>query len=153
VKELSQEYKARLFEILNDSPFSTHVRMRMTELEYASSTFVMSAEGFRMQPYQVMHGGNMAVLIDSATFWACFLAMCEDGDALTSVDLKVNYLAPARHESLVCKARLIKSGKTLAYADAEVRAGDDRRLVAHGSSTLMRIPGGGLRLGLPMFRE
>jgi hypothetical protein len=43
-----------------------------------------------------------------------------------------------------------RRGKTLFLADAEVRAEDDR-LIAHGTSTLMRLPGRGLRLGIPMF--
>jgi acyl-coenzyme A thioesterase PaaI-like protein len=43
-----------------------------------------------------------------------------------------------------------KAGKTLFYADAEVRTDDDR-LIAHGSSTLMRMKGQGLALPMPMF--
>jgi uncharacterized protein (TIGR00369 family) len=103
-----------------------------------------------LQPFGVVHGGNIATLIDSATFWACFLSMDSDEDGLATVDLKLNYLAPARVEALRCVGKLIKAGKTLSYAEAEVRAGDDR-LIAHGTSTLMRLPGLGVKLGIPLW--
>ena len=146
----NREYRERLFKIINESPFPAHLKMRIVDIDHGSSTFMMSAEEFRMQPFGVAHGGNIATLIDSATFWACFLAMGNDADGLTSVDLKLNYLAPARNEVLRCKGLMKKAGKTLFYADAEVRTEDDR-LIAHGSSTLMRIAGAGLKLGIPMF--
>lgn len=41
-------------------------------------------------------------------------------------------------------------GKTLSYAEAEVR-GADRRLIAHGTSTLMRLPGLGVKLGVALW--
>lgn len=150
MRKLSSDYQARLFAHLNDSPFLAHLKMRIIEIRHGASTFVIGRDTFRMQPYGVMHGGNIATLIDSATFWACFVAMGTDDDALTSVDLKVSYLAPARDEPLRCTARMIKAGKTLFLADAEVRA-EDERLIAHGTSTLMRLPGLGLRFGIPMF--
>ena len=76
--------------------------------------------------------------------------MDSDDDGLASVDLKLNYLAPARIEPLRCTGALIKAGKTLSYAEAEVR-GADGRLIAHGTSTLMRLPGLGVKLGIPLW--
>ena len=40
-----------------------------------SASFELDAAEFRMQPFNVIHGGNVATLIDSATFWACYLAL------------------------------------------------------------------------------
>jgi uncharacterized protein (TIGR00369 family) len=147
---MSPRYGERLFALINDSPFVRHMGMRISALGWGTAMFELEAAAFRMQPFQVMHGGNLATLIDSATFWSCYLAMGSDDDGLASVDLKLNYLAPARLEPLRCEARLIKGGKTLLYAEGEVRA-PDGRLLAHGTSTLMRLPGRGLQLGLPMF--
>jgi len=112
----------------------------------------LTAADFRLQPFGVVHGGNVATLIDTAAFWACFLSMDSDDDGLASVDLKLNYLAAARVEALRCEGTLIKAGKTLSYAEAEVRTADGR-LIAHGTSTLMRLPGLGVKLGIPMWAE
>ena len=100
--------------------------MRITDLAWGRATLEMTPAEFRLHPFGVVHGGNFATLIDSATYWACYLSMGSDDDGLTSVDLKLNYLAPARVEALRCAAILIKAGKTLSYAEAEVRTGDGR---------------------------
>ena len=145
-------YRERLFALIDEAPFMRHMGMRITDLAWGRATFEMEAAEFRLQPFGVAHGGNIATLIDSAAFWACFLAMDSDDDGLASVDLKLNYLAPARVEALRCEGTLIKAGKTLSYAEAEVRGGDGR-LIAHGTSTLMRLPGLGVKLGIPLWAE
>jgi acyl-coenzyme A thioesterase PaaI-like protein len=53
---------------------------------------------------------------------------------------------------LRCTGTLIKAGKTLSYAEAEVLTGDNR-LIAHGTSTLMRLPGLGMKLGIPLWAD
>ena len=145
------QYVERLFQFINELPFVQHMGMRISEIGWGTATFVLEAAAFRLQPFNVVHGGNIATLIDSgATFWSCFVAMGSDQDGLSSVDLKLNYLAPARTELLRCEARMIKSGKTLFYAEGTVHAADGR-LIAHGTSTVMKLPGLGVRLGLPLF--
>ncbi|HMF44392.1 MAG TPA: PaaI family thioesterase [Polyangia bacterium] len=148
--DLNPVYRERLFALIDDAPFVRHMGMRITDIAVGRATFEMTAAPFRLQPFNVIHGGNIATLIDSATFWACFLSMGSDDDGLTSIDLKLNYLAPARVEALRCTGNLIKEGKRLSYAEAEVR-GEDGRLVAHGTSTLMRLPGLGVKLGIPLW--
>jgi uncharacterized protein (TIGR00369 family) len=147
---LNPLYRERLFAVLDGAPFVRHMAMHITELAWGRATLEMAAAEFRLQPFGVVHGGNIATLIDTAAFWACFLPMDSDEDGLASVDLKLNYLAPARIEALRCTGVLIKAGKTLSYAEAEVRGGDGR-LIAHGTSTLMRLPGLGVKLGIPLW--
>jgi uncharacterized protein (TIGR00369 family) len=149
-KIFNPAYRERLFAVINESPFVRHMGMRITDLGWGTAHFELEPAEFRMQPFGVMHGGSIATVIDSATFWACYLAMDSDDDGLASVDLKLNYLAPAFVEPLRCEGRLIKAGKKLSYAEASVHAGDGR-LIAHGTSTLMRLPGLGVKLGLPLW--
>jgi len=149
---LNPQYRERLFALIDGAPFVRHIGMRISDLAWGHAVFDMGPAEFRLQPFGVVHGGNIATLIDTATFWACFLAMGSDDDGLASVDLKLNYLAPARVEALRCTGTLIKAGKTLSYAGAEV-VGGDGRLIAHGTSTLMRLPGLGVKLGLPLWSE
>ena len=93
------QYRERLFALINDAPFVRHMGMRIADLASGRAAVEMTAAEFRLQPYGIVHGGNIATLIDTATFWACFLSINGDEDGLTSVDLKVNYLAPARMEA------------------------------------------------------
>lgn len=149
---ISPQYRERLFTLIDDVPFLRHMGIRITDLSWRSAAFEMTAAEFRLQPYGVVHGGNIATLIDTATFWACFLSTGGDEDGLTTVDLKLNYLAPARVEALRCTGTMIKAGKKIAYAEASVHTADDR-LIAHGTSTLMRLPGLGLKLGIPLWAD
>jgi uncharacterized protein (TIGR00369 family) len=149
---LNPQYRERLFALIDDVPFVRHMGMRITDMGWGHATFEMAPAEFRLQPYGVVHGGNIATLIDTATFWACVLSLGNDDDGLTTVDLKLNYLAPARVEALRGTGTLIKAGKTLSYAEASVHTSDGR-LVAHGTSTLMRLPGLGLKLGIPLWAE
>jgi uncharacterized protein (TIGR00369 family) len=149
---LNPLYRERLFAQIDEAPFVRHMGMRITDITWGRAAFEMTPAEFRLQPFGIVHGGNIATLIDSAAFWACYLSMGNDEDGLVSVDLKLNYLAPVRVEALRSTGTLIKAGKTLSYAEADVRTGDGR-LVAHGTSTLMRLPGLGMKLGIPIWAE
>src|SRR5688572_31203122 len=91
---LNPLYRERLFALIDDAPFVRHMGMRITDLAWGHAIFEMTPAEFRLQPLGVVHGGNIATLIDSAAFWACYLPMGSDEDGLASVDLKLNYLAP-----------------------------------------------------------
>ena len=66
------------------------------------------------------------------------------------MDLKLNYLAPSTGGRLTARGRQIKIGQTLCYADAQV-TDDSGKVLAHGASTLMIMPGTGpaARISLP----
>jgi hypothetical protein len=73
-------------------------------------------------------------------------------DWLTSIRDGAESAGAARVEALRSTGTLIKAGKTLSYAEADVRTSAGR-LVAHGTSTLMRLPGVGVKLGIPLWAE
>ena len=87
---LSPAYRERLFAFINEAPFVKHMGMRITDIGWGSAAFELEAADYRLQPFGVIHGGNVATLIDSAAFWACFVAMGSNDDGLASVDLKLN---------------------------------------------------------------
>ena len=55
--------------------------MRVSELAWGQARFEQEPAPFRLQPFGVVHGGTIAALIDSAAFWACFMADTQDDDA------------------------------------------------------------------------
>ena len=62
---------------------------------------------------------------------------------ITSVDLKLNYLAPVQKGKLIARGRCIKLGKTLGLGEAEITSSEGK-LIAQGTSTLIILPGFGL---------
>ena len=148
--ELNPEYLAALYRAVNGSPFPLHMGMRLVLVEPDRSRVQLDIARHHLQPFGIVHGGAVATLIDTATFWTGFSGIPEDS-GLVNVDLKLNYLATARAGRLIAEGRTIRTGKTLLYAEATVK-GEDGSLVAHGTSTLMALPGKGLSLGVPKYR-
>ncbi|MEE9560718.1 MAG: PaaI family thioesterase [Acidiferrobacterales bacterium] len=67
------------------------------------------------------HAGIISTIADSAGGYAGYTLMPTDSRVLT-VEYKMNLLAPARGERLVARGRVIKNGRTLVIAKADVGA-------------------------------
>ena len=93
------------------SPFPTLLSMRPTELAVGRATLEIEIAEKHRQLLGVVHGGVIASLIDTATFWSVYYAI-DDPDAwLTTVDLKLNFLAPARQGRLIARGRQKRSAE------------------------------------------
>lgn len=144
------EYMKELMETVTNSPYPFHMAMRLTGIDLDHAVLCLETAQYHLQPYGLVHGGVLATLIDTATFWAVFMRVPEDA-GLVNVDLKLNYLKPVEAGRVLTAAgRAVRTGKTLSYAEASVYdpEGD---LVAHGTSTLMTLPGRGLALKAKKF--
>ena len=84
-----------------------------------------------------VHGGIIGMIADSAAGYAAYSLMPRSA-SLVTVEYKMNILAPARG-ALTARGRVIKSGRTLTVARAEVYA-DDGTHVASMQQTLMMLP-------------
>jgi uncharacterized protein (TIGR00369 family) len=69
-----------------------------------------------------------------------------------NIDLKLNYLRPVENGLLTAEGRTIRSGNTICYAESNV-LNANRDIVAHGTSTLMIMPGKGLKMKSHKFLE
>ena len=134
------DHVKRLIDHVNGCPYFSLISMNIVEISIGYARIVIDLAQKHLQPFGLVHGGVFATIIDSAASWALFYGI-EDNDAgMTSVDLKLNYLAPAVSGKLIARGRQIKIGKTLGYAEAEV-TDHTGKIVAHGTSTIMILPG------------
>jgi uncharacterized protein (TIGR00369 family) len=85
-----------------------------------------------------VHGGIIGMIADTACGYAAFSLMPADC-SLVTVEYKINILAPAT-TALVARGEVVKAGRTLTIARAEVY-GDNRKHVATMQQTLMMLPG------------
>ena len=85
-----------------------------------------------------VHGGIIGMIADTACGYAAFSLMPADC-SLVTVEYKINILAPAQGD-LVARGEVVKAGRTLTIARAEVYA-QDRKHVATMQQTLMMLPG------------
>lgn len=145
------EYIQELIEVINASPFPDHMAMRLMEVALDRAVLDLNTARCHLQAFGIVHGGVLATLIDTATFWAVYMRIPE-GAGLVNIDLKLNYLKPVESGLLVAEGRAIRSGNSISYAETNV-LNEKRELIAHGTSTLMTLPGKGLRLHSPKFLD
>ena len=136
--QLNPKYIEALAKIVNQCPYFTLLSMEIKDLQWGTSLVEVQLEDKHLQPFGNVHGGVMASVVDAAAFWAVF-PQVERGKGLTTVEVKLNYLAPAQKGKLVAHGRCIKVGKTLALGDTQVKD-DSGTLISHGTATMMVIP-------------
>ena len=121
-------YVRELFDIINRSPFPNHMKMRLEAIELDKAVVTLATDRCHLQAYGIVHGGVLATLIDTATFWAVYLRIPQDA-GLVNIDLKLNYLKPVEKGLLTAESRAIRSGRNLSYAEA--RVWDARKKLAY----------------------
>lgn len=75
-----------------------------------------------------LHGGILSALIDVAGDYA---VQSKTGGDVPTVDLRIDYLRPAKRGSLTAIGRTVKVGRRVSVADVEVRD-EQGQLVAAG---------------------
>ena len=91
------------------------------------------------QHHGFLHAGVVTTIADSACGYAAYSLMPPKSEVL-SVEFKVNLLRPAKGEVFLAAAEVIKSGKTLTVARADVFGLDQsgrRELIATMLGTMM----------------
>ena len=143
------DYIRELITIVNTSPFPGHMAMTLEEIDLDTATIKLHVGNCHLQPFGIVHGGVLATLIDTATFWAVYLRIPDDA-GLVNIDLKLNYLKPVLSGRLTAVGSSIKSGKSISYAEAKVLNAEGE-IVAHGTSTLMTLEGKGIKMSSRKF--
>lgn len=100
------------------------------------------------QQHGFVHAGAIATIADSACGYACLTRMPE-GSAVLSIEFKINLLSPAVGERFVARGRVVRVGRTVGVATAEViahAATKPEAPVAIMQATMMRVePKGGVQ--------
>ena len=91
------------------------------------------------QQHGYLHAGVVTTIADSACGYAAYSLM-PAGSEVLSVEFKVNLLRPARAETFVARAEVIKAGRTLTVVRADVfgvAGNGDRELLATMQGTMI----------------
>src|SRR4026208_97631 len=88
-----------------------------------------------------VHGGIVGMIADSACGYAAYTLMPATS-SLVTVEYKINLLSPAVGERVLARGEVVKPGRTLTVARAEVYARQGGRMVqvAAMQQTLMTLP-------------
>jgi uncharacterized protein (TIGR00369 family) len=135
--KMNPAYIEAIISQVNDCPYFRLLSMKIKSLEWGASRLEILLEKKHLQPFGMAHGGVYASLIDAAAFWAVHTQI-EANSEMTTVELKVNYLAPASEGRFIARGRSLKVGERLCLGEALIE-NEEGRLLAHGTSTMMII--------------
>jgi uncharacterized protein (TIGR00369 family) len=123
------------------SPFWDYIGMKEVELGDGHSVIRLEVTENLLQRRSSVHGGVLATLIDAAIGSAVRSELSEEQFSAT-VEMKINYLRPAKGSYLLAKGQIVQRGKNLAVGSAEI-LNDEGKLVAMGTGTFMVFNGDG----------
>ena len=103
----------------------TTVGATMTRVEPGRVEIELPAAPHIRQQQEFVHGGVVAMVLDSACGYAAFTTMPAESEVVT-VEFKINFLKPALGRSLLARGRVLKSGRSLTVCQGEVYAVTDR---------------------------
>ena len=149
MKTPNPEFIKRICEIVSTSPYFELLSMKLVDAGVGYSSLEIDLTKKHLQPFGTVHGGVFSSIIDAAAFWAVYFGIKDQTAGLTTVDLKLNYLAPGVSGKLIASGRQIKVGRTLGYAEAHV-VNQDEKILAHGTSTVIILPGKALKADPPL---
>lgn len=118
-------------------PVARLVGLVLKAIEPGRAVFELEAEERHHNPMGTMHGGIYCDLADLAMGYA-FAATLGEGEAFTTVELKINFFRAVKKGLLTADARVVKSGGTLGYVECDVKDGEGK-LAAKAASTCMKL--------------
>lgn len=138
-KKINPLHIEKLKEVVNQSPYSELLSMKLVDLGPGFSIIEVDIEPKHLNPFGSVHGGMYASIIDSAAYWAAYCNKAEDS-GFTSLDLSVTNLAMAYSGRLTATATAIKEGRSVVLCEVTL-TDQTGRIIAYGTSKLLSLQG------------
>ena len=138
VKSASSESRVRAS--FNRQVFMKTLGARLVSVSPGEATVELRFRNGLTQQHGSLHAGVVASIADTACGYAA-LTLMPVGAAVTSVEFKINLLAPARGPSFRATGRVIRAGKTITVCTGEVYVLRDgsQSLIAQMQATMMML--------------
>ena len=117
MKQLNPDWVRLTLETINGCPHFQLQSMTIVALEYGTSLIEIDVQTKHLQPFGLVHGGVYATLLDATGWWAAY-SQADESLGMTTVEMKLNYLAPVADGLMIGRGRCIKLGKNIGLAEA-----------------------------------
>jgi len=123
--------------IFAQAPFINDLGIVLDRIEDGCVQTLLKVEPKHLQQDGYVHAGVQATMADHTAGGAGALVIDKDQTVL-SIEFKINLLRPAKGPELVCRARVLRAGRTIIVAESEVfdRGEEGERLTAKATVTL-----------------
>ncbi|MFF0063544.1 PaaI family thioesterase [Streptomyces sp. NPDC005279] len=140
-EEANSEVQKRIQDSFDRQGLMSHLGARITHIGPGRVHIELASRPEVTQQHGYFHAGATGAIADSAGGYAAYTLFPEDADVLT-VEYKINLLAPAVGDRIEAVGTVLKAGRTLTVCQLEVfgvRNDGERKLVANGQQTLIRV--------------
>jgi uncharacterized protein (TIGR00369 family) len=136
---LNPSFEANVRDSFSQQTAMTTIGAQLITVEPGVVEIMIPYRADLTQQHGYLHGGIITTIADTACGYAAYTLM-PAGSEVLSVEFKVNLLRPAKGKSFVATAEVIKSGRTLTVARADVVSVDEaekRELIATMQATII----------------
>jgi uncharacterized protein (TIGR00369 family) len=135
--DLTEAQRQRVEKAFAAVPFFRLIGLQVESVAAGEAVLSMEiGEGLK-QNDQIVHGGAIASLIDSAIAFA-IIPLLADNERTTTVDLTIHYLRPLTQGVAKASAHVVRAGRRVITVSAEV-SDENGKLAATALSTYLRI--------------
>ena len=113
-----------MLERINSVPITETLKMQILRLDKGECEAFIPRDTMWDGIFQTFHGGILGTIADSITCWAILTKIGSDRKVATT-DFNIRFLRPCKTD-VRCVAKVIKSGRTLSLAEAEIYDIDDK---------------------------
>ena len=120
--------------------FSKTSGMRLVSAEPGKVTLALARRPELTQFFGNFHGGVITALADQAA-GAAITSMLPEGKIAVTIEIKVNFMAPANGEEIMARAEAMQAGGTIGVAKIEVISQDKgvERICAFATATMRAV--------------
>jgi len=115
------EFEQRVRDSAGRQAFLTYLGARLTSVSSGAVEIVVPFREALGQQHGFLHAGVIATIADTACGYAAYTLMPATSEVLT-VEFKLNLLRPGVGGEFAARARVLRSGKTITVAQADVFA-------------------------------
>jgi len=136
------DWEARVRTSYAAQAFMTSLGVEMVHLSPGAVDLELNMRADLTQQHGYFHAGVTSSIADTAAGYAA-LSLFAPGVGVLTSEFKINLLNPANHQVLLARGRVVKPGRTLTIAKADVYGLDDtsQAHVATGLFTLVSVAG------------
>ena len=116
---MNNENRSLVEQIFHDAQFVQSLGIELTSWGKGWCETRVKASPALRQQHGFIHAGVLMTLADHTCGGAAASTMPEDRDVIT-VETKISFLRPASGSDLACRAEVLRAGKNLVFAEAEV---------------------------------
>ena len=119
-RELGAELLAYAQSRLKLSNFSVLVGLEVEKLYEGGAVLVMTVKEAHRQIHNVVHGGVIATLADTAGAIAAY-TVSPVGAELATIELKINYLLPIAEGKVEAEGTVLRAGRNFIVVECDIR--------------------------------